>query len=348
MTAVEAAKLVSRPDLNARGRRNQALVYRVMDAARSSGTPTTHAAISAETGLSDSAVTRHARTYLSQVTNELLGWEVLDDGAFHAWMTLYRSFQAWIAKSPDGPALDQRFVQLTIEKLDRAGQPVTATAVSKFVKGRWPRIMAAVEAWKMAAKSVSAPDINARARRNRALVYQALDTVRASGTPLMHDELLAKTGLSGNTVIRHARAYLKQVNAELLGWEVLDNAAFQAWMGLYRSFQTRILTSPESRALQDRLRQLIIENLDRAGQPITFVAVAEIAKGNWHRTVAAVKEWERRTGRPPAQYWPQSPLVPLSTVLSLVDPALRRMPLTFLDDPQAHLPLIPTALNFDR
>ena len=113
-----------------------------------------------------------------------------------------------------------------------------------------------------------------RAEANRATAHRAMDAIRLSGIPGLRAQLVAETGLSASTVSKHVGAYVHGVNAELLGREVEDEAAFQAWTALYRSFAVHIRASPDARAVQTRFLRLAIESLDRAGQPVTHSAVA--------------------------------------------------------------------------
>lgn len=163
--------------------------------------------------------------------------------------------------------------------------------------------------------------------------------------PMSQAALAAETGFSGNTISKHSRAYLGGVTAELLGREIADEEAFRAWMGLYRSFATRIKASQEARAVQARLLRLSIESLDRAGQPVTFVAVEATSGFGPHRRIAAaIRAWEAETGRKAARARTWKP-VTLAMVLPLIDPALHRLPLTFLEDPRAHRPFTPRTLR---
>ncbi len=157
-------------------------------------------------------------------------------------------------------------------------------------------------------------------------------------------ELVAETGLSGNTVTKHARVYLGGVITELLGREVRDDEAFRAWTALYRSFFNWITASQEVRAVQARWLRLAIENLDRAGQPVTYSAVRTMTGATSHRVAAAIRAWEAETGYKAASARLRQP-VTLAAVLPLIDPALHRMPLTFLDDPRTHRPLAESTLR---
>lgn len=128
-----------------------------------------------------------------------------------------------------------------------------------------------------------------RAEANRAMVHRAMDGIRASGMPKSQPQLVAETGLSARTVGKHAQAYLRGVSAELLGREVEDEAAFQAWTALYRSFAVHVRASPDARAVQTRFLRLAIESLDRAGQPVTHSAVDTMTGVAWNRVVAAMR-----------------------------------------------------------
>ncbi len=183
-----------------------------------------------------------------------------------------------------------------------------------------------------------------RAEANRATVHRAMDAIRASGTPKLQPQLVAETGLSARTVSKHACAYTHEVNAELLGREVEDEAAFQAWTALYRSFAVHVRASPEARAVQARFLRLAIESLDRAGQPVTHSAVDALTGVGWNRVLAAMRAWEAETGRTRVRGRIWSP-VTLDMVLPLIDPALHHLPLTFLDDPRAYRPLTTTSLR---
>jgi len=183
-----------------------------------------------------------------------------------------------------------------------------------------------------------------RAAANRARVHRALDAARMSGRPVSFTELLAETGLSRKTVCRHTRAYLREVVTELLGREVRDEESFRIWMALYGPFASRIKFMPEARALQAQSLRLCIESLDRAGQPITYSAVEAMTVAALDRIRAAIRTWEAETGRRAARAisWQQ---VTFDMVLPLVDPALHRMPLTFLDDPRAYRPAVISTLR---
>jgi hypothetical protein len=183
-----------------------------------------------------------------------------------------------------------------------------------------------------------------REAANRARVHHALDAVRAFGTPVSFAGVVAETGLSGRTVTKHARTYLSAVTAELLGREVGDEAAFRAWTALYRSFFNWITASQEARAVQARWLRLVIEGLDRAGQPVTYTVVRTTTSATSHRVAAAIRAWEAETGRKAASARLRQPAM-LAAVLPLIDPALHRMPLTFLDDSRAHRPLAESVLR---
>ena len=179
---------------------------------------------------------------------------------------------------------------------------------------------------------------------NRAKVHRAMDAVRVSGVPKSRAEVAAETGLAVDTVTRHARAYLLGISAELLGQEVRDEEAFRAWRALYRSFSVWLKCLRDTHVLQGRLLRLAIESLDRAGQPITFSGIASLTRVNSDRITAALRAWEAETGRKATRgrSWQ---LVTLAMVLPLIDPALHRMPLTFLDDPRAYRPLNDSSLR---
>ena len=171
-----------------------------------------------------------------------------------------------------------------------------------------------------------------------------MDAIRASGIPKSQAVLAAETNLSADTVGKYARAYLRGINAELLGREVRDEEAFRAWTALYRSFATRIQASRRARAVQAQLLRLSIESLDRTGQPITYSAVKAMTGVGSRRIAAALRAWEAETGRRAARGRSWQP-VTLATVLPLIDPALHHMPLTFLDNPGAYRPLSDTSLR---
>ncbi len=156
--------------------------------------------------------------------------------------------------------------------------------------------------------------------------------------PTSQLELAATTGLTVKAFRKHECAYLHDVKAELLARVVQDEEAFQAWIALYRCFATRIKAAREVRALQQRLVRLSIESLDRTGKPITYTAVDALTGLGSQRVAAELRAWEVETGRRRARADVWQP-VKLATVLSLIDPALHHMPLTFLDDPLAHRPL---------
>ena len=183
-----------------------------------------------------------------------------------------------------------------------------------------------------------------RAEANRATVHRAMDAIRASGTPKLQPQLVTETGLSAGTVSKYASAYTRGVNAELLGRKVKDEAAFQAWTALHRSFAVHVRASPEARAVQARFLRLAIESLDRAGQPVTHSAVDALTGVGWNRILGAMRAWEAETGRTRVRgrIWSS---VTLDMVLPLIDPALRRLPLTFLDDSRAYRPLTTTSLR---
>ena len=183
-----------------------------------------------------------------------------------------------------------------------------------------------------------------RAEANRATVYRVMDAIRASGTPGSQPQLVAETGLSAVTVSKYASAYTRGVNAELLGREVEDEAAFQAWTALYRTFAVHVRASPEARTVQTRFLRLAIESLDRAGQPVTHSAVDALTGVGWDRVLAAMRAWEAETGRTRVRGRIWSP-VTLDMVLPLIDPALHHLPLTFLDDPRTCRPLTTTSLR---
>ena len=193
-----------------------------------------------------------------------------------------------------------------------------------------------------AVQSVSGSTI--RAEANRATVYRVMDAVRASGTPGSQPQLVAETGLSAVTVSKYANAYTREVNAELLGWGVEDEAAFQEWTALYRSFAVHVRASSEAHAVQTRFLRLAIESLDRAGQPVTHSAVDALTGVGWDRVLAAMRAWEAETGKTRVRGRSWSP-VTLDMVLPLIDPALHHLPLTFLDDPRAYRPLTTTSLR---
>ncbi len=191
-------------------------------------------------------------------------------------------------------------------------------------------------------QSVSSSTI--RGEANRATVHRAMDAIRASGTPGSQAQLVAETGLSAGTVSKHVGAYVHGVNAELLSREVKDEAAFQAWTALYRSFAVHVRASPDARAVQTRFLRLAIESLNRAGQPLTYSAVDALTSVGWDRVVAAMRAWEAETGQATARGRSWSP-VTLDMVLPLINPALHHLPLTFLDDPRPYRPLTTTSLR---
>jgi len=171
-----------------------------------------------------------------------------------------------------------------------------------------------------------------------------MDAIRASGAPGSQAQLVAETGLSAGTVSKYASAYTRGVNAELLSRKVEDEAAFQAWTALYRSFAVHVRASPDVRTVQTRFLRLAIESLDRAGQPVTYSAVDALTGVGWDRVVAAMRAWEAETGQTTARGRSWSP-VTLDMVLPLIDPALHHLLLTFLDDPRAYRPLTTTSLR---
>ncbi len=176
------------------------------------------------------------------------------------------------------------------------------------------------------------------------MVYRAMDVIRAAGTPRSQPQLVAEVGLSAGTVGKYARAYLREVNAELLNREVRNEEAFQSWTSLYRSFAIQIRASPDARVLQTRFLRLAIESLDRAGEPVTYSAVDALTGVSWDRVLAAMRAWEAESGQATVRGRSWTP-VPLDMVLMLIDPALHYLPLTFLDDPRAYRPLTTTSLR---
>ena len=101
----------------------------------------------AETGLCRHAVCSHTRTYLCGVVAELLGRDVRDEESFRSWMALYGPFASRIRFMPEGRALQRRSLRLCIESLDRAGQPITCSAVGALTVAATGRIRAAIRAW---------------------------------------------------------------------------------------------------------------------------------------------------------------------------------------------------------
>ena len=179
---------------------------------------------------------------------------------------------------------------------------------------------------------------------NRARVHRVLDAARTTGTPVSFAEVKAETGFSSNTVTKHTRTYMSGVVAELMGREVPDDEAFRAWMALNAAFANHVRTSGATRAVQDRQLRLVIEHLDRAGRPITANAVYKLATSGTDRVKHAIEAWEAETGRrrSRATSWE---LVTLEMVLPLIDPALRRLPLTSLAHPGAYPPVAVTTLR---
>jgi len=178
----------------------------------------------------------------------------------------------------------------------------------------------------------------ASARReaaNRTKVFQVMEAVRASGVSKSEAEFIAETGLSKTTITKHARAYLQGIIAELLGAEVRDDEAFSAWMTLYRTFASRIWHFREGSAVHARFLRLNIDTLDRTSQPVTLSAIRKMSGAAMQLVVAALRAWEAETGRKRAQGRARLP-VTLAMVLPLIDPALHRVPFTFLDDPRTH------------
>lgn len=186
--------------------------------------------------------------------------------------------------------------------------------------------------------------LSPRAAAAQAAVHRALDAVRSSGIPKPNASISAETGLSVETVNFYARVYLHGINAELLGREVRDGDAFLAWKALYRSFLTQIVSSPDARMLQSRYLRLAIESLDRAGHSVTCKAIVRLASAGMSRAAAALRAWEAETGRTATRVHWRTP-VTLDMVLPLIDPALHRMPFTFLDDPCVHRPLTESSLR---
>ncbi len=128
-------------------------------------------------------------------------------------------------------------------------------------------------------------------------VDRVMDTIRAFGTLRSQPQLVAETGLSAGTVSKYAQAYLRRVNAELLGREVQDEKASQAWTALYHSFAVHIRALPEARPVRTRFLRLAIESLDPAGQPVMHSAVDVLTGVGWDRVSAAMRAWETETGR---------------------------------------------------
>lgn len=126
---------------------NRARVLRALDAMRASGVPKSRLELAAETGLGGTSFTKHSRAYVLGISAELLGAEVLDDEAFHAWRALYRLFMGWIRVSGQGGAVQARLLRLAIESLERAGQPVAVGAVWGATGVDRCQVAVAIRAW---------------------------------------------------------------------------------------------------------------------------------------------------------------------------------------------------------
>ena len=132
MTAPEFPAVQSLSGLTVRQEADRATVHRAMDAIRASGTPRSQAQLTSETGLCNRTISKYSRNYVRGINAELLDREVRDEGAFQAWMALYRSFAGCVRASPEARTVQTRLLRLVIESLDRTGRPVTHNAVRAF------------------------------------------------------------------------------------------------------------------------------------------------------------------------------------------------------------------------
>ncbi len=124
------------------------------------------------------AFRKHECAYLRDVKAELLARVVQDEEAFQAWIALYRCFATRFKAAREVRALQRRLVHLAIESLDRAGKPITYTAVDTLTGLAAQRVAAELRAW----------EVETGRRRARASMWQpvTLATVLPLIDPALH------------------------------------------------------------------------------------------------------------------------------------------------------------------
>ena len=132
------------------------------------------------------AFRKHEGAYLRDVKAELLARVVQDEEAFQAWIALYRCFATRIKSAREVRALQRRLMHLSIESLDRAGKPITYTAVDSLTGLGAQRVAAELRAW----------EVETGRRRVRASVWQpvTLAMVLSVIDPALHHMPLTLLG----------------------------------------------------------------------------------------------------------------------------------------------------------
>lgn len=154
------------------------MVVRTLEKMRASGKPKTQIELAAEVGITIEAFHKHERDYFSDVKADLLGRVVQDEEEYQAWLALYRCFSTRIKAAREARAMQRRLVRLSIENLDRTGQPVTYTAINSLTRLGAQRVAGELMAW----------EAETGRRRARADVWQpvTLATVLPLIDPALH------------------------------------------------------------------------------------------------------------------------------------------------------------------
>jgi len=149
-----------------------------LEGVRASGIPKSQIELAAATGMRVAAFRKHECAYLRDVKAELLARVVQDEEAFQAWIALYRCFATRFKAAREVRALQRRLVHLSIESLDRAGKPITYTAVDTLTGLAAQRVAAELRAW----------EVETGRRRARASMWQpvTLATVLPLIDPALH------------------------------------------------------------------------------------------------------------------------------------------------------------------
>lgn len=111
--------------------------------------PKSQVELAAATGMTVAAFRKHEGDYLRDIKAELLARVVQDEEAFQAWIALYRCFATRIKAAREVRALQRRLMRLSIESLDRAGEPITYTAVDALTGLGSQRVATELRAWEV-------------------------------------------------------------------------------------------------------------------------------------------------------------------------------------------------------
>jgi len=163
------------------------------------------------------------------------------------------------------------------------------------------------------------------------LVHRFNEFVRL-GKPFNQKMIAESAGVSGTLISMYCSGEVIRHADALLAFEVTDNDSYAHWRTQFLALRSFFNNTPRRTELWDRWLLNCIEHVHRQGRIPTYKDVKELSGGMDKPIRAALDKWSAAAGIVP-KYAPVWKPVSLDEILTLVDPVLHRLPLTFLEDP---------------